>query len=80
MIKIIESTKKVKKQEKKCWDCKYRDEVVGSCHSSCKHPQPKRINIQCFKRGIEGGWFAFPCNFDPTWLITCDGFEEASNV
>lgn len=25
--------------------------------------------------GIKNGWFLHPINFDPTWLLTCDGFE-----
>lgn len=24
-----------------CYDCKYRGEVPGSCHSSCRHPAVK---------------------------------------
>ena len=26
--------------------------------------------------GIARGWFAHPYNFDPVWLVACDGFEE----
>ena len=26
--------------------------------------------------GIRNGWFTWPFNFDPTWLETCDGWEE----
>ena len=29
--------KKIKRPD--CYKCKYRGEVVGSCHSSCKHPK-----------------------------------------
>ncbi len=25
--------------------------------------------------GIKMGWFQWPFNFDPGWLLTCDGFE-----
>lgn len=28
------------------------------------------------ERGITGGWFNWPWNFDPIWLKTCDGFEK----
>lgn len=26
--------------------------------------------------GIRKGWFNHPLNFDPTWLISCNGFEK----
>ncbi len=35
----------------------------------------KRLNVMGDKTGITNGWFAWPLNFDPTWLLTCDGFE-----
>ena len=70
--------------EKKCYDCKYRGGVAGSCHSSCKHPDnegnflgnPKSLNIKADPHGVKSGWFMWPFNFDPTWLRNCDGFEE----
>lgn len=36
-----------------------------------------RLNLQAAEQGIEGGYFIWPFNFDPTWLQNCDGFEEA---
>jgi len=35
---------------------------------------PNRLNIQGNKHGIKNGWFAWPVNFDPIWLESCDGF------
>ena len=26
--------------------------------------------------GIKRGWFNYPLNFDPTWLVECNGFER----
>lgn len=26
---------------------------------------------------IAMGWWAWPYNFDPTWLVACNGFESA---
>jgi hypothetical protein len=26
--------------------------------------------------GIAHGWFNWPWNFDPTWLLNCDGYER----
>lgn len=34
------------------------------------------INVTGNEQGISKGWFNWPFNFDPTWLDTCDGWEE----
>ena len=39
-------------------------------HMMTKNP----IGVTGEPHGIENGWFNFPCNFDPVWLNTCDGF------
>lgn len=56
-----------------CYACKYRRNVPGDAHSSC-------INIQADVDGdlygIQGGWFLWPINFDPNWLVNCNGFEQ----
>lgn len=36
----------------------------------------KQLNIKGNPRGIKNGWFNFPFNFDPIWLLNCDGYEE----
>ncbi len=36
----------------------------------------KRMNVLGDESGIKHGWFMWPLNFDPTWLLTCDGFEK----
>jgi len=33
------------------------------------------IKVKGHEHGIKNGWFMFPYNFDPTWLLECDGFE-----
>jgi hypothetical protein len=33
----------------------------------------RALNIQGNSAGIRRGWFAWPANFDPTWLVRCDG-------
>jgi hypothetical protein len=35
-----------------------------------------KLNIKADPIGIRHGWFMWPGNFDPTWLINCDGFIE----
>jgi hypothetical protein len=44
-------------------------------------PDMKRLNVMGDRTGIRRGWFNWPLNFDPVWLLTCDGFEgkEVSN-
>ena len=75
-----------------CYECKWRQNLVYDCHSKCAHPkiEPgdeflsilgmggalKRLNISGNPHGIRMGWFAWPINFDPVWLETCDGFEK----
>jgi hypothetical protein len=35
----------------------------------------KKLNITADPHGIRSGWFLWPVNFDPVWLLTCDGFK-----
>jgi hypothetical protein len=35
-----------------------------------------KLNIKAVSHGIRMGWFMWPVNFDPTWLLNCDGFTE----
>ena len=32
-----------------------------------------KLNIKGNAIGIRRGWFNWPWNFDPTWLVNCDG-------
>lgn len=34
------------------------------------------LDVKAHSRGVEMGWFAWPVNFDPVWLLSCSGFEE----
>jgi hypothetical protein len=34
------------------------------------------LNVKGNPHGIENGWFNWPWNFDPVWLLSCDGFEQ----
>lgn len=76
----------------KCFGCKYRGNVAGSVHSSCRYPGNKfglfdffsnenrvnaqKLNIKADVHGIRSGWFMWPVDFDPVWLENCDGFAE----
>lgn len=35
-----------------------------------------RLGITASMTGIRGGWFNWPVNFDPVWLMSCKGFKE----
>ena len=35
----------------------------------------KEMNIKAEPHGIRKGWFNFPWNFDPIWLLNCDGYK-----
>ena len=37
-------------------------------------PEAVALNVSGIPHGIARGWFSWPHNFDPTWLLTCDGF------
>jgi len=34
------------------------------------------IGVVGDQHGIKNGWFNFPYNYDPVWLIKCQGFRE----
>jgi len=54
-----------------CYKCKYREEIQGDAHSSCK----LNAKVKADYHGIKNGWFNYPFNFDPLWLEECDGFK-----
>lgn len=58
-----------------CYKCKWRGKVPGSAHSRCEHPIVNSLKVEGHERGIRGGWFHHPYNFDPVWLVSCDGFN-----
>ena len=58
-----------------CYTCKHRGTIPGDAHSRCSNEEAK---VQGKETGIRRGWFMWPLNFDPTWLISCSGFSEKS--
>lgn len=63
-----------------CYECKYRGTIPGDAHTRCKHPKRGTLKIKGHPGGIKGGWFSWPGNFDPIWLLECDGFQpDVSN-
>ena len=55
-----------------CYKCAHRRSISGDCHSKCANSSAKVEGHPC---GIKNGWFRWPNNFDPNWLISCDGFK-----
>ena len=44
-------------------------------------PMPAEgIKVVGHPHGIRRGWFAWPMNFDPAWLLECDGFQAKDKV
>jgi hypothetical protein len=33
------------------------------------------LNVKGNSHGIKEGWFNWPLDYDPRWLLECDGFE-----
>lgn len=56
-----------------CYECVHRKNIPGDCHSMCKNGN---ANTKGNDHGIKKGWFMWPFNFDPVWLIECDGFKS----
>jgi hypothetical protein len=75
-----------------CYECKHRGNVPGDAHSCCEYPgndtglfsffseenlkNKIKLNVKGHPQGVRMGWFLWPVNFDPTWLISCNGFEN----
>lgn len=55
-----------------CYDCIHRRNVPGDAHLQCNN---KNAKVTASEYGICKGWFIWPLNFDPNWLVTCDGFS-----
>ena len=54
-----------------CYECEHRGSVPGDAHSSCRN---REAHVEGDAHGQRSGWFMWPHNFDPVWLVSCDGF------
>ncbi len=59
-----------------CYECVFRSAIPGDSHSKCA--APRSASVEGHSVGIEGGWFYWPFNYDPKWLVSCDSFEPKS--
>lgn len=55
-----------------CYKCVHRREIPGDRHSRCLNHS---AHVTGRLHGIRNGWFWWPINFDPLWLVSCDGFK-----
>lgn len=62
-----------KSKKPNCYKCVHRLEIPGDAHSRCNNHKSK---VTGNEHGIRQGWFTWPLNFDPTWLISCDGYSD----
>lgn len=56
-----------------CYTCVHRSSVPGSAHSECNN---HKADVFANYHGIRNGWFNWPFNFDPVWLVSCDGYSN----
>lgn len=64
------------KVEPNCYKCIYRGTIPGDAHSLCRNFKAK---VTGMSHGIKNGWFFWPINFDPVWLVSCNGFKETES-
>jgi hypothetical protein len=56
-----------------CYKCVHRRTIPGDAHSRCN--AMKVAKVSGHEHGIRSGWFRWPLNFDPVWLLSCDSFS-----
>ncbi len=60
-----------------CYKCSNRLPIPGDAHSRCTNAG---ATVKGNPHGIRNGWFNWPWNFDPVWLVDCDGFEASEQA
>lgn len=67
--------------KKDCWTCAYKGEIPGDAHICCRYKEWTLLTVPRGKdTGIEGGWWHFPFNFDPIWMLKpCPQWTEGAN-
>lgn len=56
-----------------CYRCVHRCQLTFSAHSSCHNIV---ADVKGDPHGDRKGWFLWPLNFDPVWLLACSGFSD----
>ena len=74
-IAILHTSSKIENSmSNKCYSCQNRENIPGNAHSRCS--KKGGVTIFAKKHGFDNGWFSFPFNFDPVWIVACNGFDE----
>lgn len=66
-----------------CYKCKHRKNSSWTTHSRCSHPEAltfdvrDALRVRAVPHGVRNGYFLWPADFDPVWLLGCNGFEPA---
>ena len=61
----------------KCYKCKWGKRTMKVLTGfQCAHPDPKSLEVVPSEIGVQLGEWDFPRAIDPTWLFSCDGYEE----
>ena len=60
-----------------CYECVHRRQLPGNSHSECKN---YRAKLTANPHGVNHGWFTWPFDFDPLWLISCNGFQRRDDA
>jgi hypothetical protein len=55
-----------------CYKCINRVDLVYDAHSRCVEVGAR---VAGNPHGIKHGWFAWPFNYDPVWLVSCDSYR-----
>ena len=68
-----------KMTEQNCWTCAYKGKNPGSAHVRCRFKWTgSELAVPVGKPwGISHGWWIFPLNFDPVWMVEqCPAWSE----
>jgi hypothetical protein len=60
---------------------RFQNPIIGTIKYRYMYVFPiEGLFVKAHMHGVESGWFNFPFNFDPRWLIDCSGFTEVSDT
>lgn len=77
-----------KRRIRLCLNCKHKGKIKNSHHIKCCHPLIEKegfkgaalnLSVTVSYLGIVEGYCLWPYNYDPIWIVSCEGFEEVVN-
>ena len=65
-----------------CYVCQYREVVIpGNTQVRCNNQRSSgQLGIVGIRTGRELGEFNWPHQFEPVWLVQCNGFKEKKRI